>query len=210
MRPARARAGRAGLGLLVALAALGCAADHRKTATPRATTPAPTVADPALEALFVDCRGCHTDEVLTQQRLTEAQWTKVLEKMHRWGAPLEETDAPALASRLASSYGRSTGPFVPQALSADAAAALFEPGRDGALGRGDVTRGRALYAERCEPCHAADGHGGPLGLNLVRTRVLDRAPDFGAIVRDGSGRMPAFEATDAELADLLAYVRSLP
>jgi len=189
-----------------ALAALGCAADHRKTTTPAAAA-AP---DPALEALHADCRGCHTDEVLSQQRLTEAQWTKVLEKMHRWGAPLEETDTPALASRLASSYGRGAGPFVPQSLSADAATALFEPGRDGALGRGDATRGRVLYAERCEPCHAADGHGGPLGLNLVRARVVDRAPDFAAIVRDGSGRMPAFEATDAELADMLAYVRALP
>jgi Cytochrome C oxidase, cbb3-type, subunit III len=199
------RPGHAGLGLLVALAALGCAADHRKTAPPP-----PVAGDPALESLFVDCRGCHTDEVLTQQRLTEAQWTKVLDKMHRWGAPLEEADAQAVAVRLASSYGRSAGPFVPQRLSADAAEALFEPGRDGALGRGDATRGRALYAERCEPCHAPDGRGGPLGLNLVRARVLDRAPDFAAIVRDGSGRMPAFEATDAELADMLAYVRTLP
>jgi mono/diheme cytochrome c family protein len=162
-----------------------------------------------VETLHSACRGCHTDEVLLQQRLTDAQWTKVVEKMHRWGAPIEDADVPPLTALLAQRYRRDAGAFVPERLSADAAAKLFEPEDDGAFGRGDRERGHALYADRCEPCHAADGRGGPLGLNLVRARVLDRPSDFATIVRGGSGRMPGFETTDAELADLLAFLRTL-
>ena len=210
-------AGRLRLGrgcLVLALAALGCAREHKPAAqAPQSSaTPAPAAAEaesPAVETLRAACHGCHTDEVLTQQRLTDAQWTKVLEKMHRWGAPIEDTDVPSLTEFLAQRSRRDAGPFVPQRLSADAAAQLFEPKDDGAFAGGDRERGHALYADRCEPCHAPDGRGGPLGLNLVRARVLDRPSDFATIVRGGSGRMPGFETTDAELADLLAYLRTL-
>jgi mono/diheme cytochrome c family protein len=208
--------------LVLALAALGCAREHKPAAQTVGSDlasvhadsrvkdfPAAEASAPEVETLHAACRGCHTEEVLTQQRLTDAQWTKVLEKMHRWGAPIEDADVPTLTALLAQRYRRDAGPFVPERLSADAAAKLFEPKDDGAFAGGDRERGHALYADRCEPCHATDGRGGPLGLNLVRARVLDRPADVATIVRGGSGRMPGFETTDAELADLLAYLRTL-
>ena len=212
MRPARARSVAA-----LALLAAACAVERPVSApVPSAAVvvapvSAPPAADaPALEILRSDCRGCHTEDLLHQQRLTEAQWAKVLDKMHRWGAPTEAEDLQLLASHLAASYGLDLGSFVPERLSADAVADLFTSRPDGKLAGGDVERGRALYDERCSPCHVEDGRGGPLGLNLVGRRVLYRADEFAALVRGGAGRMPGFETTDAEAADLLAYLRSFP
>jgi len=208
MRPARA-ASLAALGLVAA----ACAAERplKSTAPAAAPVAAAAAADaPALEILRNDCRGCHTEDLLRQQRLTEAQWAKVLDKMHRWGAPTEGEDLQVLTANLAASYGRDSGPFAPERLSAEAAADLFRSRPDGALAGGNAVRGLALYGERCAPCHAEDGRGGPLGLNLVGRRSLHRADEFAALVRGGAGRMPGFETTDAEAADLLAYLRSLP
>lgn len=49
-----------------------------------------------------------------------------------------------------------------------------------------------------------------MGVALAGTHVLVRALDLAAIVRAGRGRMPGFEvATNADIADYLAYLRSL-
>ena len=192
---------------VLALVASACAVEPPV----RAPSAGEAAADaPALAILRNDCLGCHDGELWRQQRLTDAQWAKVLDKMHRWGAPTEGEDLQVLATHLASTYRLDTGPFVPERLSAEAAADLFASRPDGAIAGGDRARGRELYAERCAPCHAEDGRGGPHGLNLVGRRMLERAGEFAALVRGGAGRMPGFETTDAEAAHLLAYLRSLP
>jgi hypothetical protein len=49
-----------------------------------------------------------------------------------------------------------------------------------------------------------------MGVALAGTHVLDRASDLAGIVRAGRGRMRGFEvATNAVIADCLAYLRSL-
>jgi mono/diheme cytochrome c family protein len=50
-----------------------------------------------------------------------------------------------------------------------------------------------------------------MGVALAGRHVLDRAPDFARAIRSGRGRMPEYpDTTDAEIADMMAYVRSLP
>jgi len=75
---------------------------------------------------------------------------------------------------------------------------------------GNMPAGRDLYLRySCYACHGYDGHGGagarlvPLAMTVTR---------FTAYVRDPR-RMPPYTEkvlTDAQLADLFAYLKSLP
>ena len=90
--------------------------------------------------------------------------------------------------------------------------ALFELGI--VASRGDAQRGRTVFATSCARCHGQDGHG------LADARRVDMtSPAWQARLRDGeitrivlAGRppvMPSFRLGDAQLCDLLAYVRGL-
>jgi ubiquinol-cytochrome c reductase cytochrome c subunit len=75
---------------------------------------------------------------------------------------------------------------------------------------GDVGRGKELYLKySCYACHGYDGHGGagarlvPLAMTVTR---------FTAYVHNPR-RMPPYTEkvlSDAQLADLFAYIKSLP
>jgi mono/diheme cytochrome c family protein len=75
---------------------------------------------------------------------------------------------------------------------------------------GDVQQGKELYANySCYACHGYDGHGGagarlvPLAMTVTR---------FTAYVHNPR-RMPPYTdkvLSDAQLADLFAYIKSLP
>ncbi len=72
--------------------------------------------------------------------------------------------------------------------------------------------GETLFREHCAPCHGAHGEGGR-GANLA-VRKLPRAPDdaaLGSLISQGipGTEMPVTRMTDAERAELIAYVRSL-
>jgi cytochrome c553 len=49
------------------------------------------------------CLGCHGADLVEQQRLTLAGWTREVAKMVAWGAPVTDAERPALAFYLASS-----------------------------------------------------------------------------------------------------------
>jgi len=75
---------------------------------------------------------------------------------------------------------------------------------------GDVQHGKELYLKySCYACHGYDGHGGagarlvPLALTATRFTSFIRSPR----------RMPPYTEkvlTDAQAADLFAYIKSLP
>lgn len=72
--------------------------------------------------------------------------------------------------------------------------------------------GEALFHQHCAPCHGANGEGGR-GPKLARLK-LPRAPDdatFGSLIAQGipGTEMPVTRMTDAERAEVIAYVRSL-
>lgn len=76
---------------------------------------------------------------------------------------------------------------------------------------GDAARGAEAFALRCASCHGQDGlqAGAP---RLAGRTFQDTYSDalIAHVVRNGRDeRMPAFKLRDAELADLVAYVRSL-
>src|SRR5262245_35223656 len=144
------------------------------------------------EVVEQDCLSCHTEDVLRQQRLTPAQWSKSIDKMRKWGAPIKQEDVEALAGRLAATYGRAASPYRSDTITADKAAALFVSLPDGQFAGGNRTQGRVVYADHCEPCHGGDGRGGDLGTCLSGQHVLDRAPELAVIVRSGRGMMPSW------------------
>jgi ubiquinol-cytochrome c reductase cytochrome c subunit len=76
---------------------------------------------------------------------------------------------------------------------------------------GDAGRGKELYVKySCYACHGYDGHGGagarlvPLPMTITR---------FTAYVHNPARRMPPYTdkvLSDAQLADLFAYIKALP
>jgi mono/diheme cytochrome c family protein len=93
--------------------------------------------------------------------------------------------------------------------------------------RGDATRGRELYAEKCVLCHGGRGEGWDWGKKVEKPPVP--VPDLAtvasqrddaflfAVVRDGgeavgqSRFMPpfGFQLSDQEVWDVVAYIRTL-
>jgi mono/diheme cytochrome c family protein len=195
----------AALALLAAAACAPAKVERVAQVAPHAPGPVDTA------FLENDCLACHTADLVAQQRLTDKQWPKTLDKMRTWGAPTEDDEVKPLLASLVRVASRDFAPYVPQTISAREAAQLFAAEPDGKLAGGDATRGRDLYADRCAPCHAADAHGSATGVALAGRHVLDRAPGFARVIRSGRGRMPEYpDTTDAEIADMIAYVRSLP
>ncbi len=174
---------------------------------------APMISPAAAHALIAsDCLSCHAEEMIAQQRLTKAQWTAVVKKMHGWGAPVEADDIDPLVTYLAAVYSPAAGPYRVAAVSAEEAAAALDPQPDGLLVGGNAARGKATYRQLCAVCHGEDARGAELGVGLADRPMLHRATDFAWVVRAGRGRMPAFREQDvpaSHLADLLAHLRTL-
>jgi cytochrome c1 len=153
------------------------------------------------------CLSCHSDEMLRQQRLTPAQWEKVVKKMAGWGANLAVDDVPLVAAYLAAHYGPDAGTYQVASVLAASAMREIAPLDDGPFAEGSADRGGSLYAARCAACHGADARG-QMGVNLVDRPLLYRAADFAQTLRQGRAKMPAQPSTtDAEVADLLAHLR---
>ena len=77
---------------------------------------------------------------------------------------------------------------------------------------GDAGNGRRGFVkDGCYECHGYAGQGGRDGARLAQTTMP--APSFVRYVRRPSGAMPAFTqkvVSDPELADIYAYLKSLP
>ncbi len=61
------------------------------------------------------CLGCHSGDILWQQRLTDQQWTTEVNKMVGWGSPLPENQREALIAYLTANFGPDNGKFQPVA-----------------------------------------------------------------------------------------------
>ena len=99
----------------------------------------------------------------------------------------------------AAAFAQTQAPAQPAAPSAGAAGPS-----------GNVQQGKQLFLDySCYACHSYDGHGGP-GARLVPMRMT--LAGFTAYVHNPR-QMPPYSAkvlSDAQLADLFAYVKSLP
>jgi ubiquinol-cytochrome c reductase cytochrome c subunit len=81
-----------------------------------------------------------------------------------------------------------------------------------ALAAQDADNGKKLFAKfGCYECHGYVGQGGSAGARVAKTSLS--AERFTAYVRHPAGQMPPYTAkvvTDAELADIRAYLLSVP
>jgi hypothetical protein len=57
--------------------------------------------DPARPLVQARCLLCHTGEYVTQQRLSEGQWQKTVDKMRKFGSPASDEEAKAMVAYLA-------------------------------------------------------------------------------------------------------------
>jgi mono/diheme cytochrome c family protein len=124
------------------------------------------------------------------------------------GAPIEPREIGAIVGYLAATYGTDAGPFVPDKVTAVAAAAELVPQDDGPFGGGEVNHGRLFYIDRCSACHGQNARG-HRGVGLIDRPILYRAADFANIVRKGRGKMQGRSHEDRDIADILAHLRSL-
>jgi len=110
----------AGIAFAVTIAATALGAP-RKTPKPSPSSALPVLGTrlsefPAGEGkVLADkaCLQCHGADLPRQQRLTEKQWTSVVEKMMRWGAELNADDKNALIGYLSAHFGPNNDTFVP-------------------------------------------------------------------------------------------------
>ncbi len=74
-----------------------------------------------------------------------------------------------------------------------------------------VGMGRAAFERTCARCHGADGQGGEMGPGITTRMALRTDQELATLVRDGlpAKGMPAFQFADAELRELVAFVRTL-
>jgi cytochrome c oxidase cbb3-type subunit 3 len=75
-----------------------------------------------------------------------------------------------------------------------------------------VQRGKALYVASCGSCHAANATGTAKGSNLVQSALVRHDKDgsaIAAVIRSGvAGKgMPPIELSDAQIADVVSYIR---
>jgi len=196
------------LALVLSVALAACSKDRAPVADAGVTVDAAPLPKDGHALVTTACLSCHSEEMLQQQRLTPAQWTKVVTKMVGWGANLEPDDAPFLAGWLATHYGPDAGPFELTSVPAAEAASALAPTPDGPFAGGDAERGRVLYMDRCSVCHGADARG-KVGVLLIDRPFLYRAAHVAETLRRGRGRMPPMVLADGEIADLLAHLRRL-
>lgn len=84
---------------------------------------------------------------------------------------------------------------------------------------GDVSEGEAVFMKRCKMCHGADGQGNPAMARMLKVefKALDSEHvqelsdlELTETITEGKGKMAAVRGiSDAEIEDVIAYVRSL-
>jgi mono/diheme cytochrome c family protein len=162
-------------------------------------------------SLEENCLICHTEDMISGQRLTPAQWKAEIDKMVGWGAPLPKEAAGPLVDYLARRYSDREAPPAPARSPLKAVDSYEVPGHRGGpvVTAGDLSRGERLYAANCATCHGPTALGGDLGPSLVGKAILDHPVDYDRILKQGLRRMPGFRLTmkDQEQADILAWLR---
>jgi hypothetical protein len=89
---------------------------------------------PMQEKARVACLPCHDARIIVQQKMDRKQWAKNMDKMIRWGAPVEPADREALIDYFAGHFG----PEEPPASAALAKAPGVERARAACLGCHDA------------------------------------------------------------------------
>ena len=68
---------------------------------------------PARKLVEGKCMLCHTGEYVTQQRLTQGQWQKTVDKMRKFGTPATDDEAKAMTEYLSRYWTPDLPPLRP-------------------------------------------------------------------------------------------------
>ena len=126
--------------------------------------------------------------------------------LYRWDVGAREAEAVLRPATVAPLAPVAVTPVLPLSRASPAAAALTSPAS------GDPA-GQQVFATQCNTCHpnANAGIGPALHGSAFASRYPDDATLVG-VIRRGKGGMPPFPAdqlSDPDLANLVAYLRSL-
>lgn len=87
-----------------------------------------------------------------------------------------------------------------------------------AAAKGDAAAGKTLFASKCATCHGAAGEGKDTIAKMLKVTLKHlgdkevQAKDDAALKKDitsGNGKMKAVPLSDTEVANVIAYVRTL-
>ncbi|HEU4684230.1 MAG TPA: c-type cytochrome [Nitrospira sp.] len=164
---------------------------------------------PRAEGLIIArCSVCHSPDLISQQRLPQARWHAVVEKMIHWGAQLSKDEADVLTRYLSARYHPAAPDRLPPVASdiGNAEPLLNEQATIGPL-VGVANRGQDLFARNCQACHGTEANGG-MGPKLAKNPILKHEDLFWDTVLHGRGPMPAWDSilTQQEIADLYAWL----
>jgi mono/diheme cytochrome c family protein len=74
---------------------------------------------------------------------------------------------------------------------------------------GTAASGASLYATKCVSCHGSNGRSGSAGVDVAH-EARDEAEDAIEKILEGGGGMPSFSnLSDQDVADLIAYLKTL-
>lgn len=127
-------------GLVLGLALVGC---NNTTPTSTVATNTSALAHGG-ELMKTQCLTCHGDDLIQQQRLNKAGWTREVEKMMRWGAVVNDADKEHLVEYLTATY--------PQRPFSKEPPAAPTPAPEAAA----LARGKAMFEAKCLKCHGDD------------------------------------------------------
>jgi hypothetical protein len=73
------------------------------------------------------CLECHEARIILQQRLTQAAWTREVDKMIKWGAVVDASDRDALVDYLSTNFTPDQPPYEPPRSSSEKSRAMKKP-----------------------------------------------------------------------------------
>lgn len=172
------------------------------------------------------CGNCHSVSIATSQRMTQAQWTGVVNDMVSRGAQGSQQDLDNVTAYLATHFGQGAPPAAGTMPAAEPAVAKETP-----LSEAEVTRATGLIkANGCLSCHRVAGAGSYVGPDLsdvgasysadqIRAALVspnkDVAPNHRSIrlvTRDGktiAGRILNQDGFSVQIIDSSSELRSV-
>lgn len=118
---------------------------------------------PGADIAKQSCRACHEADMIVQQRLSLAAWSREVEKMVRWGAEVSPEQKERLVAYLASHFKARKKPSPPTELVNDS--------------------GVAITRNACTTCHEADMIVQQRLGKAAWTREVDKMIRWGAEVK---------------------------
>ena len=102
------------------------------------------------------CLTCHEADLIVQQKLSRAGWTREVDKMIRWGTVVTDAEREAIITYLAG----------------------------GETSRIDTTAGSKVFDQKCLTCHEADLSEQQRLSRAGWTREVDKMIRWGAVLSD--------------------------